>query len=59
MYNVHVRPSSDLRDSYDELVKLTEQHDVVIITTNDVKEVALINFEDFLKFEEYSRTGTI
>ena len=53
MFNAHVRPVRDLRNSYPELAEIVKNHDQVIITNNGRGESVLINIDEYAAFEEY------
>jgi prevent-host-death family protein len=53
MTHVQVRPVRDLRNHYSEIETLLQDHQPVVITKNGRGAAALINFEDYSKFEDY------
>ena len=52
MYKRHIRTPEDLRDNYDEIVRLAEQGDTVIIAENGVQQLAIVNYKDFCSWIE-------
>ena len=52
MYKRHIRTPEDLRDNYDEIVRLAEQGDAVIIAKDGVQELAIVNCNDFCRWIE-------
>ncbi|MDR1705408.1 MAG: type II toxin-antitoxin system prevent-host-death family antitoxin [Clostridiales bacterium] len=53
MLKTLVRPSEDLFDNYEDVVKSVKEHDRIIITNNGVGEFVLINIEDYTDYEEF------
>jgi prevent-host-death family protein len=53
MFNVHVKPSRDLRNKYAELSGILKNHDQIIITNKGKGEAVLINIEDYADYEDY------
>ena len=55
MYKTHVRPSADLRANYNEISKIANESDQVIITKNGRLDTVVIGVEAFREYEEYLR----
>ncbi|MCL2857506.1 MAG: type II toxin-antitoxin system Phd/YefM family antitoxin [Oscillospiraceae bacterium] len=53
MYEIHKRPSRDLRNNYPEVAELVRAHNDVIITNKGKADVVLINPEDYAEFKEF------
>jgi len=53
MHNANVKPSSELRSDYADIVRALRQHDHIIITNNGVRESVLIHIDDYAEYEEY------
>lgn len=53
MFQTQIKPSSQLRNNYPEMIKLVQKRDPVIITNNGKAEAVLINVDDYADFERY------
>jgi len=53
MYETHIRPSADLRQHYNEISKLANEKNHVIITKNGHIDIIIIGAEEFRKYEAY------
>ncbi len=53
MHNVHVRPVRDLRNNFNEIEGVLEDHNPVIITKNGRGSAVLLNIEDFSEYEAF------
>jgi prevent-host-death family protein len=53
MFNVHIKPSRDLRNNYALISNILKDHDQVIITNKGKGEAVLINIEDYADYEDY------
>ncbi len=53
MYNIHARPSRDLRTHYADVIRDLEAHNQVLITNNGRGEAVLIGVEDYAEYEEF------
>jgi prevent-host-death family protein len=53
MFNVHIKPSRDLRNNYARISDILKDHDQIIITNKGKGEAVLINIEDYADYEDY------
>ena len=53
MYEIHQRPSRDLRNKYTEVAEIVKSHNDVIITNKGETEIVLINPEEYKEFKAY------
>ena len=53
MFNVHVKPSRELRNNYAQLTGIIKDHDQIIITNKGKGEAVLIGIEDYADYEAY------
>lgn len=53
MYEIHQRPSRDLRNKYPEVADIVKSHNDVIITNKGQIDFVLINPDDYEDFKEY------
>ena len=53
MFSTYVKPSSDLRNRYQEITALVNENNQVIITNNGRAEIVLVKIEDYAKYEEF------
>lgn len=53
MYNIHARPSRDLRTHYADVIRDLKEHNQVLITNNGRGEAVLIGMEDYTEYEEF------
>lgn len=54
MYQTQVKPSSQLRNNYLEMIRLVkDERDPVILTNNGKPDAVLINMEEYAEFEKF------
>jgi PHD/YefM family antitoxin component YafN of YafNO toxin-antitoxin module len=53
MFEIHKRPSRDLRNNYPELAHIVREHNAVVITNKGDAELVLVNLADWEEFKEY------
>jgi prevent-host-death family protein len=54
MYQTQIKPSSQLRNNYAEIIRLVkEERDPVILTNNGKPDAALINLDEYADFEKF------
>lgn len=53
MYEIHQRPSRDLRNKYTELAKIVKSHNDVVITNKGEVDLVLINPEEYEEFKAF------
>ncbi|MFP3041147.1 type II toxin-antitoxin system Phd/YefM family antitoxin [Treponema primitia] len=53
MFNIHVKPSRELRNNYAQFSSILKDHDQIIITNKGKGEAVLISIEDYADYEEY------
>lgn len=53
MYEIHQRPSRDLRNKYPEVANIVKEHNDVVITNKGQVDFILINPEDYEEFKVY------
>ena len=53
MFEIHHRPSRDLRNNYPELAQLVREHNDVVITNKGEVDVVIINPADWEEFKQY------
>lgn len=53
MFEIHSRPSRELRNNYLELAQLVREHNDVVITNKGEIDVVLVNPVDWEEFKEY------
>lgn len=53
MFNTYVKPSSELRNKYPEILELVNTNNQVIITNNGKADMVLIKMEDYKIYEEF------
>jgi len=53
MYRTHVRPSADLRAHYNEIAKIANDKNQVIITKNGKMDVVVIGADEYQQYEKY------
>jgi prevent-host-death family protein len=53
MFNVHVKPSRELRNNYAQFSSILKDHDQIIITNKGKGEAVLISIEDYADYEAY------
>ena len=53
MFEIHQRPSRELRNKYPELAQLVRDHNDVVITNNGKVDLVLVNPADWEEFKEY------
>jgi prevent-host-death family protein len=54
MYQTQIKPSSQLRNNYAEMIRLVkEERDPVILTNNGKPDAVLVNLEEYAAFEKF------
>ena len=53
MFEVHHRPSRDLRNKYSELAQLVHSHNDVVITNKGEVDLILVNPVDWEEFKKF------
>ena len=53
MFEVHHRPSRELRNNYRQLAQIVREHNDVVITNNGEVDVVLVNPADWKEFKEF------
>lgn len=53
MYEIHQRPSRDLRNKYPEVADIVKAHNDVVITNKGQVDLVLINPEEYEEFKAY------
>lgn len=54
MFQTQIKPSSQLRNNYAEMIKLVkEERNPVIITNNGQADAVLINMDDYAEYEKF------
>jgi prevent-host-death family protein len=53
MFNVHVKPSRELRNNYAQFSSILKDHDQIVITNKGKGEAVLISIEDYADYEAY------
>ncbi len=53
MFEIHHRPSRDLRNHYPELAQLVHEHNDVVITNKGAVDVVMVNPADWEDFKQY------
>jgi prevent-host-death family protein len=54
MYQTQIKPSSQLRNNYSEMVRLVkEERNPVIITNNGQADAVLVNMDEYAEFERF------
>ena len=53
MFEVHHRPSRELRNNYRQLAQIVREHNDVVITNNGEVDVVMVNPADWKEFKEF------
>ncbi|MDR2909628.1 MAG: type II toxin-antitoxin system Phd/YefM family antitoxin [Oscillospiraceae bacterium] len=54
MFQTQIKPSSQLRNNYAEMIKLVKERRAPVILTNNGKpDAVLVNMEDYAEFEKF------
>lgn len=53
MFEIHRRPSRDLRNNYPELAQIVREHNDVVITNKGETDVVMVNPVDWEEFKQY------
>lgn len=54
MFQTQIKPSSQLRNNYSEMIRLVkEERDPVILTNNGKPDAVLINMDEYAEFEKF------
>ena len=53
MFEIHHRPSRDLRNNYIELAHLVRDHNDVVITNKGEIDLVLVNHDDWEEFKRF------
>ena len=53
MFEIHHRPSRDLRNNYRQLAQLVRDHNDVVITNNGEIDVIMVNPADWKEFKQF------
>ena len=53
MFEIHHRPSRELRNNYRQLAQIVREHNDVVITNNGRVDVVLVNPADWKEFKQF------
>ena len=53
MFEIHHRPSRELRNNYRRLAQIVREHNDVVITNNGEIDVVLVNPADWKEFKQF------
>ena len=53
MYEIHQRPSRDLRNKYPEVADIVKAHNDVVITNKGQVDFVLVHADDYEEFKAY------
>jgi prevent-host-death family protein len=53
MFEIHRRPSRDLRNNYPELARIVREHNDVVITNKGETDIVMVNPADWEEFKAY------
>ena len=53
MFEIHYRPSRELRNNYRQLAQIVHEHNDVVITSNGEIDAILVNPADWKEFKQF------